>query len=142
MRDISHSVHPVVALLQLLLWVGRFPLLGQHMQELLIGIPILVQSHMIIQFLANLYTLSQLMSLLLTMVIILVAVCTPHTSHTCDLLHPSITEKTIDIRTINVIVILLLLLKMFPFFVFVFFELLRMPEGRCTLIFISNDNFC
>ena len=85
MRDTFHSIHLVV-LLQLLFWVGRFPLLGRHMQQILIGIPMLAQSHTIIKFLANLYTLHHLMLLLLTMVVIwvLVLVCNPHTSHTCE----------------------------------------------------------
>jgi len=70
MRGIFHTVHLVVVVLQVSLLVGRFRLLGQHMQELLTGIPIMLQSHMIIKFLANLYTLSQLVQLLLTMVVI------------------------------------------------------------------------
>jgi hypothetical protein len=69
-RGIFHSVHLVVVLLQLSLLVGRFRLLGQHMQELLTGIPIMLQLHMIIKFLASLCTLSQLVQLLLTMVVI------------------------------------------------------------------------
>lgn len=71
MRGISLSdLLVVVAVLQVLLRVGRDPLLGQHMQELLIDIPIMLQSHMITKFRAKLCTLRSLVQLLLTMVVI------------------------------------------------------------------------
>lgn len=104
MRDTFHSIHLVSLPPQLLLWVGRFPMSGLHMQEIPIGILMLVQSHTITKFQANLYTLGQLMYLLLTMVVIWVLVCNPRTSHTCDILHPRISGKTTDMRATHSLV--------------------------------------